>query len=220
MRAAMHARQASHPPMPDSPVPAKRPRAGRPPTLQAPRERILEEAARLFARSGYENSSVADLAAALGVSKAAIYHYYTTKQDIYDAIILEVVGGLTVAVSQAVAQADTASGRLRQFMLAHARYFEEHHPEFVTMLVGYSGMAIPERDDAARLRDGYERMLRGILADGMASGEFRTMDVASTGRAVLSMLNWMARWYQPGGAQTAESIAAGYFDLLRGGLAT
>src|SRR3546814_3038960 len=120
--------------MPDRPVSAKRPRAGRAPTLAAPRERILEEAARLFARSGYENSSVADLAAAIGVSKAAIYHYYTTKQDIYDAIILEVLRGMTAAVSQAVAQAPTARERLRQFMLAHARYFEDHHAQLVTML--------------------------------------------------------------------------------------
>src|SRR3546814_19026528 len=104
-------------------------------------------------------------------------------------------------------------------MLAHARYFEGHHAQFVTMLVGYSGMAIPERDDAARLRDGYERMLRGILADGIASGAFRALDVSATGRAVLSMLHWMARWYQPAGPQTAESLAAGSFALLAGGLA-
>ncbi|MCD0503165.1 TetR/AcrR family transcriptional regulator [Bordetella petrii] len=205
--------------MPDSPVPAKRSRAGRPPTMAAPRERILEEAARLFARCGYESSSVADLAAAIGVSKAAIYHYYTTKQDIYDAIILDVVRGLTADVSQAVSQASSATERLRQFMLAHARYFESHHAQFVTMLVGYSGMAISEREDAARLRNSYEKLLRGILEEGVGSGEFRAVDVANTGRAVLSMLNWMARWYQPGGVQTAEAIALGYFDLLAGGLA-
>lgn len=204
--------------MPTRSSPAKRPRAGRPPTMAAPRERILEEAARLFARCGYESSSVADLAAAIGVSKAAIYHYYTTKQDIYDAIILDVLAGLTAAVSHAVAQATTAPERLRQFMAAHARYFESHHAQFVTMLIGYSGMAITEREDAARLRDDYEQRLRRIIADGIANGEFRALDVAATGRAVLSMLNWMARWYQPGGAQTAETIVAGYFDLLVGGM--
>lgn len=204
--------------MPDSIASTKRPRAGRPPTLAAPRERILEEAARLFAKSGYENSSVADLAAAIGVSKAAIYHYYPTKQDIYDAIIIDVLRGMTAAVSQAVAQAPGHRERLRAFMLAHARYFQQHHPQFVTMLVGYSGMTITEREDAAHLRDDYERMLRDILAAGMAAGEFRALDVASSGRAVLSTLNWMARWYRPGGPQAAEAIAEDFFDLLAGGL--
>ena len=95
----------------------KRARAGRPPTLAAPRERILEEAAKLFAQSGYDGSSVSDLAAAIGVSKAAIYHYYTTKQDIYDAIILGVLSGLTQSVGQDVDRADGAAARLRAFMV-------------------------------------------------------------------------------------------------------
>ncbi|PJI53707.1 TetR family transcriptional regulator, partial [Methylobacterium radiotolerans] len=63
---------------------------------------MLEEAAKLFARSGYDGSSISDLAAAIGVSKAAIYHYYPTKQDIYDAIILQVLEGLTQTVGRDV----------------------------------------------------------------------------------------------------------------------
>lgn len=196
----------------------KRARAGRPPTLAAPRERILEEAAKLFARSGYDGSSISDLAGAIGVSKAAIYHYYPTKQDIYDAIILEALEGLTHTVGRDVADAVGGAARLRAFMVGHARYFEQHHAQFVTMLIGYSGMALSEREDAARLRDSYEKQLREVIAQGVAEGAFRALDVAATGRAVLSMLNWMVRWYKPGQGDSAESIADGYFDLLVGGM--
>ena len=196
---------------------AKRARPGRPPTLPAPRERILDAAAREFAQRGYEGSSVADLAAAIGVSKAAIYHYYPTKQDIYDAIILEVLQGLSETVRAEAQRAEPGLARLRAFMLAHARYFERHHARFVTMLIGYSGMALPERGDAARLRDGYEGLLREILAEGVRLGQLRTLDVAATGRAVLSMLNWMVRWYKPGGGEDAEAVAAGYYELITRG---
>ncbi|OZI77291.1 TetR/AcrR family transcriptional regulator [Bordetella genomosp. 12] len=202
--------------MPVSPSPGRR--AGRPPTLTAARERILEAAAALFAQSGYEGSSIADLATAIGVSKAAIYHYYPTKQDIYDAIIVEVLGGLLAAVTQACAAQQAADARLRAFMLAHADYFEAHHDQFVTMLIGYSGMALPEQADAARLRDSYEALLREILAQGTEQGVFRRREVAATGRAVLSLLNWMVRWYKPGQGQTARAIAQDYFDLITGGL--
>ena len=201
-----------------APPAQKRARAGRPPTVAAPRERILEEAAKLFAQSGYDGSSVSDLAGALGVSKAAIYHYYTTKQDIYDAIILEVLEGLTQTVGRDVAGAMGGVARLRAFMVGHARYFEQHHAQFVTMLIGYSGMALSEREDAARLRDSYEKLLRDVIAQGVADGAFRALDVAATGRAVLSMLNWMVRWYKPGQGDSAETIADGYFDLLVGGM--
>ncbi|MCY1304699.1 hypothetical protein D9M70_544620 [compost metagenome] len=86
------------------------------------------------------------------------------------------------------------------------------------MLIGYSGMALPEREDAARLRDGYEQRLRELIAQGVAEGVFRPLDVPATGRAMLSMLNWMVRWYKPGQGDSAERIAAGYFDLLVGGM--
>jgi len=195
-----------------------RSRAGRPPSMPAPRASILAEAARLFADSGYENSAMADVAARLGLSKAAIYHYFRTKQDIYDAIIIETLTALGQAVAEAVASADGPAERLRAFMLAHARYLEAHHAEFVAMLIGYSGMSPVFRDDAARLRDDYEHLLRRLIAEGVAQGVFRDLDQAATGRAILSMLNWMARWYKPGQGQSAESVAAGYYDLLLGGL--
>src|SRR5690606_32784204 len=99
-------------------------RQGRPPTLPDARIRILDAAAELFARQGYENSSVGDLAAALGVSKAALYHYFPTKQDIYDSIIVDVLQGLRDEVAAGLAQAVGPRERLRGFMLAHARYFE------------------------------------------------------------------------------------------------
>jgi AcrR family transcriptional regulator len=204
----------------DQPTPdaEPRPRLGRPPSMPAPRERILAEAARLFARSGYENSSMADVAASLGVSKAAIYHYFRTKQEIYDAIILDILSGLTATVSAEVARETAPAERVRRFMLSHARYFEARHDGFVTMLIGYSGMSPGYREDASRLRDAYEQRLRELIADGIARDAFRDVDPANTGRAILSMLNWMARWYKPGYGQNAESVADGYFDLLLGGL--
>ena len=57
-----------------------------------------------------------------------------------------------------------------------------------------------------------------MIAQGVAEGVFRPLDVAATGRAVLSMLNWMVRWYKPGMGDDAETIAAGYYELLVGGM--
>lgn len=74
------------------------------------------------------------------------------------------------------------------------------------------------RQEAVDLRERYEHLLRAIVAEGVARGEFRAVDAAMTGRAVLSMLNWMARWFHPGGPKTAPEFARVYVDLLLGGL--
>ena len=51
------------------------------------KERILEEALKLFAQSGYMGTSMNDIAASLGVTKAALYKHYTSKQEILDSIV-------------------------------------------------------------------------------------------------------------------------------------
>lgn len=198
---------------------AKKKRLGRPPAVDNPRQHILEHAARLFAEKGYETSSLNELAAAIGVSKAAVYHYFETKQQIYDAIILETLSGLVARVTEAVGEERGAKKKLERFMTAHARYFEEHRHGFVVMLVGFSGMASSEfRAEAMALRDEHERLLREIIEEGVASGEFRDVNVVMTGRAVLSLLSWMVRWFRPGGGASAEELVVEYYKLLLGGL--
>lgn len=193
-------------------------RLGRPPTIDNPRQQILESAARLFAENGYETSSLNELASAMSVSKAAVYHYFETKQQIYDAIILDTLSGLVATVTEAVAQESGAKKKLERFMTSHARYFEAHRHGFVVMLVGFGGMAHSQfRAEAMALRDGHEHLLRTIIEEGIASGAFRPVDVVMTGRAVLSLLNWMVRWFKPGGA-TAEELVIEYYNLLLGGM--
>ena len=197
--------------------PAKR--LGRPPLADNQRERILREAAILFARSGFEASSLSDLAEEAGISKAGVYHYFRSKQDIYDAIIVQTLQELIEHVDLAVANATGVRAQLLALRTAHAEFVECHYWAFCAMLVGFSGMKTRAlRQEAAELRERYEHRLRTIIAEGVARGEMRAVDPVSAGRAVLSMLNWMARWFHPGGAKTAPDVAREYADLLFRGL--
>jgi TetR/AcrR family transcriptional regulator, cholesterol catabolism regulator len=200
----------------DTAVPPRR--RGRPPLVENQRERILERAAVLFGTHGFQGVGVAALAEDLGMSKAALFHYFRSKQDIYDWIVLDVLRGLSDTVHAAVSEDEAPPAQLLAFMRAHARFFEENYWKFVVMLVGFGGITPPRVAEVVEIRDEYEARLRRIVADGMADGSFRRVDVATTGRAVLSMLNWMARWYKPGGAQHAEEIAESYAELLLSGL--
>ncbi|MGH2485994.1 MAG: TetR/AcrR family transcriptional regulator [Ktedonobacterales bacterium] len=196
-----------------------RKRLGRPPRAENQRERILHEAAILFARSGFDASSLTELAEESGISKAGIYHYFKTKQEVYDAIILKTLQGLEDHVGAVVREATDPYDQLVAFMTAHADYFERNYWAFRAMLISFSAMSAPlARAEAVSLRERYERLLRGIIADGVARGDFRGVDPASAGRAVLSLLNWMARWYRPDGPNTAAAFALEYADLLLKGL--
>ncbi|MFH3479646.1 TetR/AcrR family transcriptional regulator [Xanthobacter variabilis] len=192
---------------------------GRPPLLDDPRAEILQQAARLFAEKGFSSGSLAELARAMNYSKGAIYNYFSSKQEIYDAIIIFTLTGLYEASAIAVNRQDPPVDQLRQYMVAHARFLADNYDCFVTMLVGFSGMANSElKDDALALRDAHEGLLREIIADGVADGSFRAVGEAMTGRAVLSLLSWMVRWFRPGRGKSAEEVALEYHDLLVRGL--
>lgn len=202
-----------------SPEPLVKRRRGRPAAPEQQRDRIVQVAARIFATNGYETSSLSDLAKEIGISKAAIYHYFTTKQDIYDAIIIRVLSGLTEYVGARVDEQTTAPDKLLTFMREHAAFFERHYNEFVSMLVGFNGMATPEfKQEAMRHRADHELLLRRILDQGVEEGTFTDIDPVVVGRAVLSMLNWMVRWFRPGGDSRAEDVAQQYYTLLIGGI--
>ena len=103
-------------------------------------------------------------------------------------------------------------------MVAHACHLAANADAFLTMLVGFSGMSQAQRAEALRLRDAHEGLLRAIIAAGVEDGSFRGVDPATVGRAVLSMLSWMARWFRPDGGKSAEEVALDYYDLMVRGL--
>ena len=207
------------PRMKSKPAP-KPPRIGRPPVLENARNRILDEAAELFGAGGYDKSSLNEVADRLGVTKAAVYHYFPTKQAIYDGIIVRTLEGLIAHVRSEVEGRSDAGEKLRSFMVSHASYFEKHYWGFVCMLVGYGGMANPSlKSEAIQLRGDYEKILRSILRDGIGAGAFRNVDVTISSHSILSMLNWMVRWYKPKGPRTAASFAEEYYELITCGLA-
>jgi len=192
--------------------------AGRPPKMVAPRETILEQAAHLFSQAGYEATSLQEVAAAVGITKAAIYHYFPTKQVLYETIIMDLLSRLEIYVSQESANETTGPARLMAIMRAHARFFEANYAAFVTLLHGVSGLSRQVSEQERVVRDRYEAMLRSALREAHNKGELQVVDVPATAIAVLSMMNWMSRWYKPGGSRRAEDFATEFFILIHDGL--
>lgn len=198
-------------------MPKRHANVGRPPSMDAPRETILAHAARLFAQHGYEGTSLQQVAAAVGITKAAIYHYFPTKQVMYEAIVIDLLDRLDIQVRGCVDATDHA-GRLRQVMIGHAEFFEANYTEFVTLLHGVSGLSRVISESEASVRDRYENFVREVVANGIEAGAFTQGEVKVIARACLSLLNWMSRWYRPGGALRARAFAEDYFEMIYLGL--
>jgi AcrR family transcriptional regulator len=148
-----------------------------------------------------------------------VYHYFRAKREILDTIVITTLDGLMETVAAAAAEAESPRDRLVAFVTGHAAYFEANYSAFTTMLVGFGGLGLHATPAAVvERRDRYEGLLRRILQEGVDSGDFRAVHIPTASRAALSMLNWMARWFDPSGPERAAEIAARYAELLLDGL--
>ncbi|MFI9818123.1 TetR/AcrR family transcriptional regulator [Saccharothrix variisporea] len=174
--------------------------------------RMLIAAAAAFAGRGYHATTTRDIAAQAGMSPAAVYIHYRSKEDLLFQIsrighrrALEMLTGVTE--TEPVAR-----------MAAAVKAFSSWHAEFhlTARVVQYELTALtPEHHaEVVELRREIESTVREMIEDGVAAGAFEVPDVRGAVLAVLSLCIDVARWYKPGGRRTPESIGTLYADLV------
>ena len=180
-------------------------------------DQILAASARLFASRGYTATTMNDVAAACGVSKATLYHYVDDKQGLLAQIVAGHVARLETLVLDVAARRLPPEARLRElihrFMQAYAS--AEHQHRVLTEDVKFLGPA--ERE---RVLDGQRRVV-SAFADTVA--ELRPDLGAAQLHKPLAMLlfgmiNWTFTWLHAGGALSHETLAPMVVDLFFGGL--
>lgn len=200
-------------------MPAHRPRKHptRATTLhRTPRkEEILDVAAGLFAEHGFDGVSLVEIADAVGLSKATLYHYFSHKEEILGTIVVTTIRDLNAFIDQAIARVTEPAARLTAFLEAQADFFELHQTGFQVLLTRFSNLTEPKlRDEAVEWRINYENTIKSIIRDGVNAGVFHADRPNSVVRAVLASVYWLARWYRPDGPQRAREIAREYADVV------
>lgn len=182
------------------------------------RQLILDVAAELFGRLGYEGTTIETIAETSGLSKATLYHYVDSKEALLTELCLDVSTRILDAAAMQSAADAGPEERLRAFLTAHFTIIHLHPAARVLgdNLDAVFGPATGPVMRAARQR--HEEALADILADGTVRGRFRSVDAGTTARFVLSALNTSTRWYQPAGRRTPEEMATDIADLLLNGI--
>ena len=180
---------------------------------------ILSTSARLFATSGYDGTSMRDIAEACGISKSLLYHHFVDKDEIFARIALGSTRELYQFVHDRLPEGAAPSERIRAFMVATGEYFQRYRWAWIAS-TGAFWNDPQQRRQKERLmwRDRYEGLIRTLIQEAIDAGEIRPVDVPLAGRLVLSALNWMHRWYKPEKGLAAPEIAEAYFDMIFNGL--
>jgi TetR/AcrR family transcriptional regulator, cholesterol catabolism regulator len=177
---------------------------------------VLHEAARLFTAGGFHGTSMDDIAAALGFTKPALYHYFRSKSDILYELYRNVAGEINGRLDQHPPEWD-AEQRLHQTMRDVMQVVRERPVE---VNVFYQegpllGSCLPRRQ-ARELRAMEQRFtdyVTDAVEDAMDAGVMRQMDPTLTAYAFIAMVSWASRWYQTTGRASAAEIADLFFSI-------
>jgi AcrR family transcriptional regulator len=193
--------------------------AGRSEQHESKRAAILAEAARLFDERGYYETSLADIAAALHVTKPTLYYYVKNKEDIVGQIIERAIDAVDACAERARAAGSNGLERLRLFA---REYVEMMNTDFGRCLLGLRRVPVAA-GTRARTAAGYRRIDaigRELVSEGIADGSIRDCDVRLTAFALYGAMNWTPNWFHRGEALSPSQAGDAIFNVFAAGLAT
>jgi TetR/AcrR family transcriptional regulator, cholesterol catabolism regulator len=187
-------------------------------SLNSRRAEICRTAARIFRDRGFNATSVSDVARALGMTKAGLYHYFVSKEALLFEIIsfgLDRVHDEVIVPVRAVRDPET---RLRQLVIRHARIVGRAHGAVASL--GDETRALPaqaRKKVEQRMRI-YFDLVRDTLAELKTAGRLRRVDPTVAAFSVLGTILWIPHWFRHEGRLTEEQVADEVANFVLGGL--
>lgn len=186
--------------------------------LSERKTQINQKATLLFREKGYAATSMRDLAAAIGIEAASLYSHLRSKEELLQRICF----GMAEAFFEARDQVNS----LHLAAPVKLRLAIEKHVDVVTRDVNASAvfqhewrhLSEPDLSIFKNMRREYESYWTSIIRAGEAAGQLQVTNEKLTVLSLLSSLNWLYDWYQPGGKLKPHEIANQLADQVLNGL--
>lgn len=175
-------------------------------------DELVRQAAHGFARRGYDQTTMQELAASMGLATGALYHYFASKEELLRAVCDQLMEPLLVGARELAASSGDGEPRLRALVRLWVAHVVEHRDHMLVFQQERHVIESGERWRSVReARKSFERLVAETLA-GVAT----RVDAPLALLALLGMVNHTAQWYRPRGALSPEQIADGYVALMLG----
>jgi AcrR family transcriptional regulator len=184
--------------------------------LSTRRSELTREAARLFAEKGYHGTSIGDIADAMGVQKASLYHHIESKAELLWEVARDGADAFHAALDD-VPETLGPVERIRAALRAHLRVVAEQLDIATVFVREWRYLDATRREAFVAERRRYEERIRSLFRDGVEQSELRTdLDVNVAALLFLSAANWAYTWLRAG--RDTDELADGFFELLVNGM--
>ncbi len=182
------------------------------------RDQILEAAAQIIAQKGFHAASMQDIAEAVDLKKASLYHHVSSKQEILVDLVDRALDILIERISEVVEQPLLPEEKFRLAMRAYLEALTDYRELSAVLLLEHRSLESKMHKRHVPHRDRLEGLWRSIIEEGIQAGLFDETDPRLAIKIVLGVANWTIMWYQSDGPLSSEQIAKISADLLLNGL--
>jgi AcrR family transcriptional regulator len=188
----------------------------------ASRDKVYEIAAEVFHSKGYDKTSMSDIASAVGLTKAGLYHHVSSKEQLLSTILDY---GMDMTEAYVVAPLESVTdpiARLKTMIELHLRLILEGRKLAVTgLLHECQGLSTAAQARINRRKKKYVHVVRDIIRDVLETRSMKkqkNVDPKVAALALLGMLNWTYQWYKPTGAAKPEKVIREFQSLFLNGV--
>ena len=176
--------------------------------------RLLVAAVEAFAERGYHATTTRDIAGRAGMSPAALYIHYKTKEELLHRISRIGHEKALDILRTAARREGTPAERLSDAVSSFVRWHAGGRTTARVVQYELDSLGPDARAEILALRRQCDAEVRAIIEDGIGAGDFDVLDVKGTTLAVLSLCIDVARWFNIDGPRTPEEVGALYADLV------
>jgi AcrR family transcriptional regulator len=183
------------------------------------RAHVIDASASVFARKGFHATTLEDLEAATGLTRGGLYHYMDGKQDLLIQIHERFIRPLLENAREIVARGEKPEVELRLLARALVQDIATYRDPVAVFLHEWRIIEDePEWKDIRQGRKEFEDMISSCLRRGVKDGTFQDMDVRTTMRGFLGMINYTYQWLNPKGKLTADAVADQFAGMILNGI--
>ncbi|MEV5652386.1 TetR/AcrR family transcriptional regulator [Nocardia sp. NPDC052254] len=180
---------------------------------------LLSVAVKVFNEKGYDGTSMEVLAKRLGITKSAIYHHVSGKEELLDLALSRALNALFAATTEPGAMAGPSVSRLEYLVHRSVQILVAELP-YVTLLLRVRGNTAVERRALARRRE-FDEFVATLAENAAAEGDLRPdIDPALVSRLLFGVVNSLIEWYRPRGDTNPDALADAVVRMTFDGLRT
>ncbi len=178
---------------------------------------ILKKAAKLFAKKGYEKSTIEEIAASLKLNKASLYHYVKSKEDLLFRIQMEAIEQANDLLVQVM---DTDLDPVKKFRRLFKNIVLLATKENIIGSLRHQEFILPPKwqKQVIKARNHFEKNFMSLIKEGVDAGCFEKENWKMAAQSIMGTLVWIPRWYSHKGKLTPEQIADAMADFFIRGL--